>query len=73
MYPQGSLVQLDTQELCEVEAVNVQHPDRPRLQLLTDAWGNRRKERESVALEKMSSRYITKVLKDQEIMDWLVS
>ena len=73
VYPHGSLVQLDTQELCEVESVNVQHPDRPRLQLLTDAWGNRRKERESVALEKMSSRYITKVLKDQEIMDWLVS
>ena len=73
IYPQGSLVQLDTRELCEVESVSVQHPARPRLQLLTDAWGNRRKERESIALEKMSSRYITRVLKDQEIMDWVVS
>ena len=73
VYPQGSLVQLDTQELCEVEAVSVQHPARPRLQLLTDSWGNRRKERESIALEKMTSRYIARVLKDQEIMDWVVS
>ena len=73
VYPQGSLVQLDTQELCEVEEVSVQHPDRPRLQLLTDAWSNRRKDRESIALEKMPSRYIARVLKDQEIMDWVVS
>ena len=72
-YPQGSLVQLDTQEICEVESVSVQNPARPRLQLLTDAWGNRRKERESIDLAKMPSRYIVKVLKDQEIMDWLLS
>jgi HD-GYP domain-containing protein (c-di-GMP phosphodiesterase class II) len=73
LYPQGSLVQLDTQEICEVESVGAKQPDRPRLQLLTDAWGNRRKDRESIELEKMPSRYIVKVLKDQEIMNWLLS
>ena len=72
-YPQGALVQLDTQELCEVESVSVQNPIRPRLRLLTDAWGNRRKTQEGIDLEKVTSRYIVKVLKDQEIMDWIVS
>lgn len=73
LYPQGSLVQLDTSELCEVELVSLKNPTRPMLQLLTDAWGNRRKERERMDLAKIRSRYIVKVLKDQEIMNWVTS
>ncbi len=72
-YPQGSLVQLDTGELCEVKSVNVQNPARPTLQLLTDSWGNRRKDRERLDMERRQSRYIVKVMKDQEIMRWITS
>jgi HD-GYP domain-containing protein (c-di-GMP phosphodiesterase class II) len=72
-YPKGSLVQLDTCELCEVESVNLRNPARPQLQLLTDAWGNRRKDLDRMDLEKISSRYIIKGLKDQEIIDWVTS
>ena len=73
IYPQGSLVQVDTGETGEVESVNPQNPARPKIRLLKDSWGNRLKEKDRMDLEKKKSRFISKVLKDQEIMDWIVS
>ena len=71
LYPKGSLVQVDSGELAEVESVEAVNPSRPKLRLLTDAWGNRVKDPDSLDLSKQRSRKIVKVFKDQEIMEWI--
>ena len=71
LYPKGSLVQVDSGELAEVDSMESANPSRPRLRLLTDAWGNRSKEPEILDLVKQRSRRIVKVFKDQEIMEWI--
>ena len=71
LYPKGSLVQVDSGELAEVESVEHANPSRPKLRLLTDAWGNRIKDPDNLDLSKQRSRKIVKVFKDQEIMEWI--
>jgi len=73
LYPQGSVVRVDTGELAEVETVLPANPSRPKLRLLTDQWGKRLKKIDSLDLTKQRNRYIVKVLKDQEIMEWVTS
>jgi len=71
VYPQGSLVQVDTGELAEVESVDFVSLARPKLRLLTDAWGNPVRDPDSLDLMKQTKRHIVKVFKDQEIMEWI--
>ena len=73
LYPQGSLVQVDTGELAEVESVEFAALARPKLRLLTDAWGNRQAKGDTLDLQKQRSRQVKKVLKDREIVDWITS
>lgn len=73
LYPQGTLVQLDTKETGEVDAINVHNPARPRIRLLKNAWEKHVKGKEGLDLEKNPSRTIVKVFKDQEIMDWVIA
>lgn len=71
LYPTGTVVQVDTGELAEVEMVTADKLNRPKLRLLTDAWGNRIKEKNSIDLTKQKTRHIGKVLKDVEIAEWI--
>lgn len=71
LYPCGTIVQIDTGEIAEVESLSPENLNRPKLHLLTDAWGNRLKDLNSLDLAKQKSRYINKVLKDQEIIEWV--
>ncbi len=73
LYPQGTLVQVDTGETGEIETVNLQNPSRPRIRILKDSWGNRIKEKDAWEMALKPSRYIIKVLKDQEIVDWVIA
>lgn len=73
VYPQGSVVRIDTGEIGEVAEVNTLDPTRPKVKLLTDKWGKKSKAPELIDMEKQKSRYVEKVLKDQEIMDWVTS
>ena len=73
VYPQGSLVQVDTGELAEVDSVEFASLARPKLRLLTDAWGTRQLKGDALDLQKQRSRHIKKVLKDQEIVEWITS
>ena len=72
LYPQGALVHLDTGEYGEVEAVSAAEPARPKVRLVTDKWERKLHEFDHIDLERQQSRYITKVLKDQAIMDWII-
>ena len=71
VYPQGELVRVDTGEHGEVESVRPTNPARPVIRLLTDKWGNPLREPDWMDLEKQKRRFIDKVLKDQEIMEWI--
>jgi hypothetical protein len=44
---------------------------RPKLRLLTDAWGNPIGDPDNLDLMKQTKRHIVKVFKDQEIMEWI--
>ncbi len=70
-YPTGELVRLDTGEYGEVQVIEATNPSRPKLRLLTDKWGKRLREPEWFDLGRQRSRYIDKVLKDNEIMEWI--
>jgi len=72
-YPLGSLVQVDSGEIGEVEALNAADPLRPQVRLLMDPWKKRIKEKDTMNLGRTQSRKIVKVFKDQEIMDFLLS
>lgn len=72
-YPVGTLVQVDSGEIGEVETLNPEYPARPIIRLLMDPWSNRIKEKDSMDLGRTQSRKIVKVFKDQEIMDWVLS
>lgn len=71
LYPQGVMVHLDTGEFGEVEVVRAANPNRPRVRLLTDKWRKTLNQADYIDLERQQNRYITKVMKDQEIMDWI--
>jgi HD-GYP domain-containing protein (c-di-GMP phosphodiesterase class II) len=73
VYPQGSLVQVDSGEFAEVDGVEFASLARPKLRLLTDAWGTRQLKGDALDLQKQRSRHIKKVLKDQEIVEWITS
>jgi len=73
LYPQGSLVQVDSGEVGEVETVHASNPSRPRIRLLVDPWGKRIKELAGMDLARTQSRTIVKVFKDQEITDLILS
>lgn len=71
IYPQGSLVMLDTGECGEVESVSATDPTRPKLRLMSDKWGKWLRQPDPIDLGRQRSRYVQKVFKDQEIMDWI--
>ena len=71
IYPKGELVRLDTGEYGEVHSIEATAPSRPKLRLLTDKWGKPLRETDWADLGKQRSRYIDKVLKDNEVMEWI--
>jgi HD-GYP domain-containing protein (c-di-GMP phosphodiesterase class II) len=72
-YPLGTLVQVDSGEIGEVESVNPDNPSRPMIRLRMDPWAHRIKDKDSMDLGRTQSRKIVKVFKDQEIVDWVRS
>jgi hypothetical protein len=59
VFPPGTLVRLNTGEVGQVTAVNRNHPLRPRVEVVSDAKGNRPLAPKTIDLSEMPFLYIT--------------
>ena len=66
LYPIGSLVELNTNEVGRVIGANKGFPLRPRLRIITDSGGHRLERPKSVDLAKQISLHIKRAISEEE-------
>jgi len=68
IYPVGSWVELNTNEICRITATNDEFPLRPGVSVIFDSGGNRLKETRTADLAKQFNLYVKRPLSDEEVL-----